>query len=213
MRQDRAVGGQSQAGAAGVAQELRPRDAALHRRALLRRFVPVHVHHARATRQARDQAAEKGHTVVHVVVDVDDDCIVAAAGRDHRIVIPTQHGRHVVDAVQPLAYDIEYRRFRIDRVDMAGGADRAREEWREVAGAAAHLSDHLSALETERAHERGRLLPLRALRIKLTLERTLQLLGRHFFALLSAPWGVDYTSPNRSNHSALWQEGSAVRLP
>src|SRR5262249_24699531 len=112
---------------------------------------------------------------------VDEDRTVAAAGRDHGVVISTQYGRDVVDAVQPLAYDIEHRRFRIDRVDMAGGADRAREEWREVAGAAAHLSDHLPARETQRAHERGWLLPLRALRIELTLERGLQLVGRHFF--------------------------------
>src|SRR5262249_11600855 len=120
----------------------------------------------------------------------------AAAGGDDGVVTPTQRGRQVVDAPQPLAYDIEHRRLRIDRVDMAGGADRAREQWREVAGAAAHLSDHLPARETERAHERGRLLPLRALRIELALERTLQLLGCHFFgALLSAPWGVEDTSP------------------
>src|SRR5262249_41100508 len=189
MREDRAVGGQPQAGAARVSQKLRPRDAALHRRALLRRLVPVHVHHTRAARQARDQAAEEGHTVVHVVIDVDDDRNVAAAGRDHGVVISTQYGRHVVDAVQPLAYDLEHRRFRIDRVDMAGGADRAREEGREVAGAAAPLSDHLSALEAERAHERRRLLPLRALRIELPVDAPPPLLGRHFFGAPQLPVG------------------------
>src|SRR5436309_706903 len=79
------------------------------------------------------------------------------------------------------AKDVEHGGFGIDRVDVAGRTDGAREARREVAGPRAHFRDHLSAAQLERAHERRRLLPLRALRIELALERAVQLLGRHFF--------------------------------
>ena len=59
---------------------------------------------------------------VHVVVDVDEHCGAAAAARQQRIVLASQHRRDVAHAsLQAPAHDVEHCRLRVDREDVPGG--------------------------------------------------------------------------------------------
>jgi hypothetical protein len=156
------LGGEREASAPGIAQEVLTRDAVLDRRAH-RSLALLEIdgdHHATPPERFR-HAAEEPRAVREVMVAVHDEHDVADARRQVGIVASAQDRRHVPHPGlhQPEAKAFEVRQARIDRVDATARADGAGEGDREVARPGAHVRDDGAAPDAESGHDAPALLP------------------------------------------------------